>query len=553
MTIPSEPVQHRREVRWEEPGLRTSGASWFTRQHTRRAAYRAPWRRSYERHNERDDRGRRIRARLLSALAGVAGIVYLTLLPGALNPATPIVSGLLLSTELFFFTLFLLTAAVLWSVRYKPRTGRPTAVAPSIDVFIPVSDEPRIVVERALTSAACLEWDGPLEVHVLDDGASLELEVRARELGFQYHSRAREGVLGHGDRAGNLNFGLQRSRGELVYVLDPDRVVRYEALVPLAGYLAIQGVAFVQARESFVVPTGDPFNSQHPVLLDSVQVGYEARDTVISTGSSVLYRRLALQDIGGFVEWNEAEGLATSLELHSRGWKSLFFPYPMTTGLAPANIAELYQQRIRTFVDTMRLFIWDNPMRKPELSWPRRLNHLLTGFACIVLGLFLPAFLLLPVWSYLTGAPLVVAHIPTLVIARAAYFVLFAAAATYLLHSRSPAKQFRLLAGLFPVYFWATVRAFFRPPRRNAAAKDTPPAHRGGPAWPRWACVLPQMAILAANAVLPLYVLMRAEAITWGVGATLLLSAFAVWTLWPVVFHGLRYRTRAVDVVSRQR
>jgi cellulose synthase (UDP-forming) len=546
-------MQRLREVRWEEPGIRTSGASWFTRQHTPRPAYRAPWRRSYERHNEKDDKARRIKARLLSVFAVVAGVFYLTLLPGALNPAAPIASGMLLSAELFFFALFLLTAAVLWSVRYKPRAGRPSAVPASIDVLIPVSDEPRIIVERALTSAACLEWDGPLEIHVLDDGASLELEVRARELGFQYHSRSREGLPHCGDRAGNLNFGLGRSRGELVYILDPDRVVRYEALVPLAGYLAIQGVAFVQARESFVVPTGDPFNSQHPVLLDAVQVGYEARDTVISTGSGVLYRRLALQDIGGFVEWNEAEGLTTSYELHNRGWKSLFFPYPMTTGLAPATIVELYRQRIRTSVDTMRLFIWDNPVRRSELSWPRKLNHLLAGLTCVGLGLFLPALFLVPAWSYLTGTPLMVASTPTLILVRVAYFILFAAAATYLLHSRSPAKQFRLLAGLFPVYLWATLRAFVRPPERESASKGASTAPRRSRDWPRWAGLLPQMAILGANSALPFYALARTEAMTWSLGGSMILSAFAVWTLWPVVFHGLRHPAQAPDIVSRQR
>jgi cellulose synthase (UDP-forming) len=323
--------------------------------------------------------------------------------------------------------------------------------------------------------------------------------------------------------------------------------------VPLAGYLAIQGVAFVQDRESFVVPTGDPFNSQHPVLLDAVQVGYEARDTVISTGSSVLYRRLALQDIGGFAEWNEAEGLTTSYELHNRGWKSLFFPYPMTTGLAPANIVELYRQRIRTSVDTMRLFIWDNPIRRSELSWPRKLSHLLAGLTCVGFGLFLPVLFLVPVWSYVTGVPLMLASTPTLVLARMGYFILFAAASTYLLHSRSPAKQFRLLAGLFPVYLWATLRALVSPPERDGASEGAPAAPRQSRDWPRWAGLLPQMAILVANAALPFYALARTETLTWSLAASLILSAFAVWTLWPIVVHGLRHRAQAADIVSRPR
>jgi hypothetical protein len=202
----------------------------------------------------------------------------------------------------------------------------------------------------------------------------------------------------------------------------------------------------------------------------------------------------------------------------------------------------------------MRLFVWRNPLWQSELGWARRLNHLLAGLTYLGIGVFLPVFLVAPIWSYLTGEQLLVLDGPDLLLIRLAYLVLAAAALTLLLHSRVPAKQFRTLAGLFPVYLWATLRALHRPPDTyHPNVRSGQENARTSRHWLRWVALLPQIVILGAHLLLPFYVLLGPQPLTWSLGSNLLLSAFAVWTLWPVVSYGLRLKANDWDTLGRRR
>ena len=136
----------------------------------------------------------------------------------------------------------------------------------------------------------------------------------------------------------------------------------------LAGYMRFPDVAFIQSRQLYRVPVGDPFFSLDQVFYQAVQLGYDNRDSAISCGSGVLYRRAALADNGGFAAWNLVEDLTTSYQLHSRGWRSFYYPHPVTLGLAPSEIWGVYRQRGQWALDTMRLFFWDNPLLKRGLK-----------------------------------------------------------------------------------------------------------------------------------------------------------------------------------------
>ena len=96
-------------------------------------------------------------------------------------------------------------------------------------------------------------------------------------------------------------------------------------------------VAFVQSRQSYLVPEGDPFFNEDRVFYGAVQLAMDSHDTVIACGSAVLYRRAALDDIGGFAIWNLVEDLTTSYHLHARGWKSFYYPFALSEGLAPGR------------------------------------------------------------------------------------------------------------------------------------------------------------------------------------------------------------------------
>jgi len=501
----------------------------------------------YRRYGEWEDRKRRLRARIYSVLTIGAGLAYFSLLPGSLAWEHPVVSGLFLAAEVVCLGLFVLAAADVWQLRFKPESGLPVEAPTSVDVFVTVCGEPLPIVERALQSAAALEWDGPLEIYVLDDGGSAEVERRAGELGLTYLSRPMEGVETTHRKAGNLNFGLARSDGEIILTLDADHEIAPDALRVMAGYHRIPDVAFVQSKQSFLVPSGDPFNSRDPVFYDAVQLANDADDTTISCGSGVLYRREALEDIGGFAEWNLVEDLTTSYELHSKGWKGLYFPFAVTRGLAPANIIEVCQQRLQWAIDTMRIFFWDNPLLKKGLSWNSRLNHLIISLSYLWAGFFMPVFLAVPIWGYLTGEPLLVDNELAIVLTRIVYFLLFVLAAQYLFRGKNPGKQYQFLVGLFPVYIWGTIRALFLPPGKELSYRvNNKAGHEPSPAR-LWLTLSPQIAFLAANALLPFYAIARGIGNPWLLAGNIAVSAFVLWTLFPVVNNGLTHRSDAVS------
>ena len=342
------------------------------------------------RYGEVEDRPRRVRARISGILAIAVGTVYVALLPFNLNPDTPFAGWAFVTAEISCLLLLVVATSSVWRLRFKPRGGLPAQVLPSVDVFITVCGEPLAVIDRSLSSAARLRYPGRLSIYVLDDGNDPRVAARAAELGFTYRSRIAEGRSRRCRKAGNLNFGLERSSGEFVFTLDADHEIDETGFAPLLGYMRFPSVALVQSKQRFVVQENDPFNAQDPVFYDGIQLAFDDSDTAISCGSGVLYRRRALDDVGGFAEWNLVEDLTTSYELHARGWKTLYYPYAITKGLAPANIHEVYRQRGQWATDTLRLFFWDNPLLKRGLSWRAKIRHLMISLTYLWAGFLVP-------------------------------------------------------------------------------------------------------------------------------------------------------------------
>ena len=486
------------------------------------------------RHNEIADSLRRRFARFFAFLTLATGLYYVVWAFGAVNPNYPVAASLFLAAEISCLTLFAFATIGVWRLRFKPPAGLPPERASTVDVFIPVCGEPLSVVEATFDAAAAIRWPGLKLVYVLDDGASEEVHAAALDRGFTYRSRRREGLEQNDAKAGNLNYGLARSVGEFVLVLDADQVATPNILEVLAGYMRFPRVAFVQSQQSFQVSEDDPFFNNDRVFYEAMQLGLDAGDSVISCGSGVLYRRSALKEINGFVTWNLVEDLTTSYELHRLGWKSLYVPHALSKGLAPGDIWGVYQQRGQWAFDTLRLFFWDNPLLKPGLRLFSRASYLIIGLAYLCAAFVFPFFFVVPIWSYLTGGNVLYKHELEFAVIRGGYFVCMAIAMELLFRGRQPGKQFQLLTGLFPVYARAAFRAALYP--RGWKPGYTPNNRaRGAMTRSRFLAILPQLAILLANAILPFYA--AAAGVVPGrlIAANIAISALTIWSLLPIV------------------
>lgn len=502
------------------------------------------------RYYERADRGRRRRARAWALVAGAAGLLYVVWAFRAINPAYPILGGLFLFAEVCCLGLFVITTIGVWELRFKPSEGLPVGRPFSIDIFVPVCGEPEPMVRRTLEALQAVRWTGEKQVYVLDDGPSPAVRTIADALGFTYLSRHDTGEGREHAKAGNLNFGLARSAGELVLVMDADQVAEPHILEALAGYMRFEQVAFVQSQQSFVVPEGDPFFNNDRVFYEALQLGLDGGDRVISCGSGVLYRRAALASVGGFATWNLVEDLMTSYNLHAAGWKSFYYPHPLSLGTSPLDVWGVYRQRGQWALDTLRLFFWDSPLFKRGLDWFGRASYLILGLAYLCAAFVFPFFFVVPMWTYLTGDNVFHRHELEFAVYRGIYFVCMAAAMHYLFRGRQAGKQFQVLTGLFPVYARGAVLALRYPPGHKPAYR---PNNRRGPRLvrPGWLAVLPQLILLLGNACLPFYAIVVGRVPARLIAANIAISALAIWSLLPVVLASLHAPAEPVERESR--
>jgi cellulose synthase (UDP-forming) len=355
----------------------------------------------YRRYLEEADRTRRLDAQFLSILAVVSTLLYLIWLATRLNPQARWLSVPFFLGETAALVVFIAFAFVCWYPRYHHADGVPGAMGDTsftVDVFVTVCGEPFELAAETIRAAADIEYRDKT-VYVLDDKADPKVRALAAKLGVRYVARPE-----HRDaKAGNLNYAFQRTTGELILTLDADQVPSPDILKRLVGYFTIPRIAFVQTRQAFKVPEGDPFCNTDPIFYAIMQPGKDADNGAFSCGSGVVYRRAALEDVGGFSTWNIVEDLHTSLRLHAKGWRSVYHDTPLSIGTTPNDIWSVYKQRQQWAADSLRILFWDNPFRHRGLSWTQRFQYAHTGMVYLFGGFVMPIFYVLPTISLLTG------------------------------------------------------------------------------------------------------------------------------------------------------
>ncbi len=343
----------------------------------------------YRRFLELKDRSRRLWAQVFSLAALILGLVYLIWVGRLVCRNHQWQDFLFLAAETLSFLLLSLLAFDIWHLRYHRPGGLGPLTDQAVDIFVPYCGEPLKIIKTTLEAVKRISYS-PVEVFVLDDVASPQVAALAQTLGFHYLSRPLAGLSLKDSKSGNLNFALSRSHGEFILVLDADQVPDRDILSRMSGFFRLPRVGYVQSKQAFFLPEGDPFYNGDKIFYETLQLSNDQANAVISCGSGVIYRRQALKDMGGFATWNIVEDFTTSYELVSRGWKGIYFPYALSRGLAPTTLAGVYHQRFQWCLDTMRLFFWDNPLLKSGLTWTQRVHFLIVMLSYLMSGGLIP-------------------------------------------------------------------------------------------------------------------------------------------------------------------
>lgn len=343
-------------------------------------------------------------ARVVVSLVFVAlSAVYLSWRLTIFNPDAPVLSALFYAAEVMGLILGLST--ILMSLTYRHRAPRPAPAGLSVDVFIPTYQEPVDLVRRTLKAAVAIDY--PHETWLLDDGNRPEMQALAEELGARYLARA-DNVDA---KAGNLNHALAHSSGEFVAVFDADHIPSRRALHVLLGLVGDPEVALVQAPQDYYNTTAFQYINaaengglwhDQSYFYSISQGSKEAWNAATCVGTSVLYRRSALEAIGGIPGETVTEDMHTSLRLHKQGFRTVYVNEPIAYGIAAVDLGEYYKTRLRWGHGNVHALRRENILFCRGLTLKQRLAYLTLGLIYLE-GWQQLIMYAVPIYSLLTG------------------------------------------------------------------------------------------------------------------------------------------------------
>lgn len=281
---------------------------------------------------------------------------------------------------------------------------------PSVDVLIPTYNEPLFILRRTVMGCQAMDYSYKT-IYLLDDTRRPEIQELATELGCKYRTRPDNRHA----KAGNLNYAIGQTTGELIVVFDADFVPTTNFLTRTVGFFQDPQVGLVQTPQSFY--NADPIarnlglenilTSEEEVFYRQIQPIRDGAGSVVCSGTSFVVRRSALQEAGGFVTDSLSEDYFTGIRLSAQGYRLIYLDEKLSAGLAAESITAHAIQRLRWARGTLQaFFIKSNPLTIPGLKPLQRLAHL-EGLLHWFTSISTVGFLLMPLaYSFLGVIPI---------------------------------------------------------------------------------------------------------------------------------------------------
>ncbi len=322
-----------------------------------------------------------------------------TLNPGALWFSIP----LALAETWGLLTAFIMVHSV-WRLKHRTPIAPPPGL--SVDVFITCFDEPLEVIRRTAVGARAIRY--PHRTYLLDDGKRDEVRAMAAQLGIGYLRREGNDHA----KAGNMNHALAHTQGDFVLQLDADHVPLPHILERLLGFFDDPKLGFVQAPQDFYNTDGFTYDvsewyqriwEEQRLFFSVIQPGKDSINGAFFCGSCAVFRREALESIGGFGTHSITEDIETSLLLHAAGWRSAYYGESLAYGMAAGSATAFHIQHLRWGQGAMQVIRRFNPLTHPGLSVAQRVSYF-GSLTAYVGGVQKLVFYCAPIVFFLTGA-----------------------------------------------------------------------------------------------------------------------------------------------------
>ncbi|MEH6971510.1 glycosyltransferase [Bacillus sp. JJ675] len=323
------------------------------------------------------------------------------------GPLDTAMGVILLATECIGFFQLVIFYTLVWKEKKRsPVPLQDKDHRPTVDILIATYNEERHVLKK--TVSGCLNLDYPKElvnVYLCDDGRRADIQKLAEEFGVHYLTRESNEHA----KAGNLNHAMSRSEGELIVTMDADMVPLPSFLQKTVGYFQDEKVAFVQTPQAFY--NEDPYQynlfsgtnipNEQDFFMRRLQAGKDRFNAVMYVGSNTVFRRTALEEIGGFATGVITEDMATGMLLETK-FEAVFVSEVLAVGLAPETWTDLLKQRDRWCRGNIQCGKKWNPLTLKGLSPMQRVLYF-DGILFWFFGVFKMVYILTPILFLLCG------------------------------------------------------------------------------------------------------------------------------------------------------
>ncbi len=245
---------------------------------------------------------------------------------------------------------------------------------PSVDVFLPICGEDFSLIENTWRNVSELRYSNK-KVYVLDDSKENcgEHERVAKEYGFKYLARPDKGYM---KKAGNLKYAFGHSANEFIAIFDADFAPHPDFLHDLLPYMTNEKTAIVQSPQYFEASNKVHKRSsleygagqvQEP-FYRYIQVSRDRFAGAICCGSNAIYRRKALDSIGGPVMVEHSEDAITGFRLTNAGWRVKYIPIILAIGVCPSDAHSYFHQQHRWSTGSITLAL-SKDFWESKISW----------------------------------------------------------------------------------------------------------------------------------------------------------------------------------------
>ncbi|MBS2023064.1 MAG: glycosyltransferase family 2 protein [Deltaproteobacteria bacterium] len=243
--------------------------------------------------------------------------------------------------------------------KYKGNLPVPKAqweTLPRVTVQLPIFNE-MYVCERLIESVCKIAYpQDKLEIQVLDDstdetqGIARAAVDRMRALGHDIVYLHRENRQGF--KAGALQAGLAKAKGQFVAVFDADFVPSPDFLMRSVHFFTDEKIGMVQVRWDHLNRDTSHLTQAQAIFLDGhFVIEHTARNRsgrfFNFNGTAGVWRRDTIADAGGWQHDTLTEDLDLSYRAQLKGWQFIYLPEVVSPAEVPVEMNAFKSQQHR--------------------------------------------------------------------------------------------------------------------------------------------------------------------------------------------------------------